>query len=142
MRSSALRKKVEDNADIGVLPQVQIGSLPVHKVTFDECAKWVIEYLKMRDVRPPGLIVTPNAQHVTLAQKDAIFRKACRAAALSVPDGASIVLASRILGSPIRERVAGCDLMERLCGECAMHGHSVFFLGGRPGAAEKAAQVL
>jgi N-acetylglucosaminyldiphosphoundecaprenol N-acetyl-beta-D-mannosaminyltransferase len=142
MKLSVIRKKIDDNADIGVLPEIQVGSLPVHKVTCDESARWVIDYLKTRHLRSPGLIVTPNAQHVTLAEKNTVFREACRAASLSVPDGASIVLASRILGSPIRERVAGCDLMERLCSECAEHGHSVFFLGGLPGAAEKAAQLL
>jgi N-acetylglucosaminyldiphosphoundecaprenol N-acetyl-beta-D-mannosaminyltransferase len=126
----------------GALQEIQIGSLPVHRVTLEESVEWVIDYLKKKHLRSPGLIVTPNAQHVTLAEKDAIFRMACRAAALSVPDGASIVLASRILGTPIPERVAGCDLMERLCGGCAEHGHSVFFLGGLPGAADKAAQLL
>jgi len=142
MRSSVVRRKTKKSAESGALSEIQVGSLPVHRVTFDESAMWVINYLKTRHLRSPGLIVTPNAQHVTLAEKDTVFREACRAASLSVPDGASIVLASRILGTPIQERVAGCDLMERLCGECAEHGHSVFFLGGLPGAAEKAATRL
>jgi N-acetylglucosaminyldiphosphoundecaprenol N-acetyl-beta-D-mannosaminyltransferase len=142
MRSSVVRRKIKNNPEAGVLPEIQVGSLPVHRITFDESATWVINYLKTRHLRSPGLIVTPNAQHVTLAEKDTVFREACRAASLSVPDGASIVLASRILGTPIQERVAGCDLMERLCGECAEHDHSVFFLGGLPGAAEKTAKRL
>lgn len=140
MRSSAVRKI--ENIEEEVLPEIKVGSLPVHRITFEESATWVINYLKTRHLRPPGLIVTPNAQHVTLAEKDTVFREACRAASLCVPDGASIVLASRLLGTPLQERVAGCDLMERLCGECAMHGYSVFFLGGLPGAAEKTAKQL
>ena len=36
-----------------------------------------------------------------------------------MPDGISVVMASRILGAPIPERVTGGDLMERLCAEAA-----------------------
>jgi N-acetylglucosaminyldiphosphoundecaprenol N-acetyl-beta-D-mannosaminyltransferase len=129
-------------ASIPPLSEVQIGSLPVHPLTFDASAAWVMKYLENRHLLPTGTIVTPNAQHVTLAERNALFRDACRAAVLSVPDGTSIVLASRVLGTPVPHRVAGCDLMERLCGECAVRGFSVFFLGGLPTAAEKAARQL
>jgi N-acetylglucosaminyldiphosphoundecaprenol N-acetyl-beta-D-mannosaminyltransferase len=83
--------------------------------------------------------VGPNAQLVTLAARDRRFAEALRAADLSVPDGISVVLAARLLGRPIPERVAGGDLMERLCAEAARHGFSVFFLGGLPEAAAMAA---
>jgi N-acetylglucosaminyldiphosphoundecaprenol N-acetyl-beta-D-mannosaminyltransferase len=134
-----------DATTLALLPtqfEVLIGSLPVHALTFDESVDWVIKYIENRQDLPTGMIVTPNAQHVTLAENNLPFQEACRAAVLSVPDGASIVLASRVLGTPVPHRVAGCDLMERLCGECAERGFNVFFLGGLPGAAERAAFQL
>jgi N-acetylglucosaminyldiphosphoundecaprenol N-acetyl-beta-D-mannosaminyltransferase len=127
---------------VPTLSEVQIGSLPVNPLTFDASAAWVMKYLENRHRLPTGTIVTPNAQHVTLAEKNRLFQEACRAAVLSVPDGASIVLASRVLGTPVPHRVAGCDLMERLCADCAKRGFSVYFLGGLPAAAEKAALQL
>jgi N-acetylglucosaminyldiphosphoundecaprenol N-acetyl-beta-D-mannosaminyltransferase len=134
-----------DATTLALMPaqsEVQIGSLPVHALTFDEAVAWVMSYLENRHHLPTGTIVTPNAQHVTLAEKDRLFQEACRSAVLSVPDGASIVLASRILGTPLPQRVAGCDLMERLCGACAARGFNVFFLGGLPTAADTAARQL
>jgi N-acetylglucosaminyldiphosphoundecaprenol N-acetyl-beta-D-mannosaminyltransferase len=57
-------------------------------------------------------------------------------------DGASIVLASWLLGSPIAERVPGGELIEAICKEAAKEGRSVYLLGGLPGAALKASQLL
>jgi N-acetylglucosaminyldiphosphoundecaprenol N-acetyl-beta-D-mannosaminyltransferase len=101
-----------------------------------------VHALKHRAALSPLLIVAPNAQVVTLAANDARFAEALHAAHLAVPDGVSVVFASRLLGQPILERVTGGDLMERLCAEAARHGFSVFFLGGLPGAAAAAAVNL
>lgn len=102
----------------------------------------VTEALLMRGEFPPLTIVGPNAHLVTMAQEDRRFAVAMQAADLSVPDGISVVLASRLLRAPIPERVPGGDLMERMCAEAARYGFSVFFLGGLPGAAIMAARNL
>jgi N-acetylglucosaminyldiphosphoundecaprenol N-acetyl-beta-D-mannosaminyltransferase len=47
-------------------------------------------------------------------------------------DGAGVVLASRILGNPVPERVAGYDLMTECLQEAAEKGIPVYFLGARP----------
>ncbi len=120
----------------------RIGSLPVDRVNFHEAAQWAVNYLKRRGNVPPALIVGPNAQLVTLAEKNPQFARAMCSASLSVADGISVVMASRWLGVPVPERVPGGELMERLCAESAQHGFSVFLLGGLPGAAEMAAKRL
>jgi len=91
---------------------------------------------------PPACVVTPNAQHIVLLELDASLREAYSGAELVVADGASLPLASRLLGEKLRERIAGVDLFEKLCGQAAALGLSVFFLGGRPGSAERAAEKL
>lgn len=120
----------------------RIGSLPVDRVNFHEATQWAVNYLHRRGKVPPALIVGPNAQLVTLAEKNPQFARAMCSASLCVPDGISVVMASRWLGFPVPERVPGGELMERLCAESAKHGFSVFFLGGLPGAAEIAAKRL
>lgn len=100
----------------------------------------VIQALTGGRLHRPLLIMGPNAQLVTLAARQPRFAAALRSADLSVPDGISVVLAARLLGQPIPERVTGGDLMERLCVESARHNLSVFFLGGLPGAAEGTAR--
>ncbi len=91
---------------------------------------------------PPACVVTPNAQHIVLLESDASLREAYANADLVVADGASLVLASRLLGEKLRERVAGVDLFERLCAKAAEFGLRVFLLGGRPGSAQRTAGKL
>jgi N-acetylglucosaminyldiphosphoundecaprenol N-acetyl-beta-D-mannosaminyltransferase len=53
-----------------------------------------------------------------------------------------LVWASRILGTPFPERVAGSSLIRTLTAAAAGAGRSVYFLGGAPGTAKAAAEVL
>lgn len=116
-----------------------LRSVPVDRVSIEEAATWVIQKLKLREPQRPILIMGPNAQLVTLAARNRRFAAALRSADLAVPDGISVVLAARLLGQPVTERVTGGDLMERLCIKAAQHNLSVFFLGGLQGAAEMTA---
>lgn len=120
-------------------PPFIMHRVPIDRITMGYAVTSVIQALQDRSGRAPLLIMGPNAQIVTLAAANERFAEALRAADLSVPDGISVVLASRLLGYPIPERVTGGDLMEQLCAECSKHGHSVFFLGGLPGAATETA---
>jgi N-acetylglucosaminyldiphosphoundecaprenol N-acetyl-beta-D-mannosaminyltransferase len=52
-------------------------------------------------------------------------------AAIVTADGMSVVWASRLLGKPLKQRVTGIDLFERLVGHAARRGLSVYFLGAR-----------
>ena len=70
----------------------------------------------------------PHSYAITL--KDEMFSRALKSADWLVPDGAGVVLASRLSGGAIQNRVTGSDvfacLHERLN---AAGGTSVFFLG-------------
>ncbi|MGE0760405.1 MAG: WecB/TagA/CpsF family glycosyltransferase [Pirellulaceae bacterium] len=85
-------------------------------------------------------VVTPNVDHIVLLQQDAGLRAAYADAGLVVADGWPIVRASRWLGQPLPERVAGSDLVPRLF-DCFARRESlrVFLLGAAPGVAERAA---
>ncbi len=123
-------------------PRLVVGRVPVDRISMEYAAVLVTEALLHRGELPPLTIVGPNAYLVTLAEKNARFAEAMQAADLAVPDGISVVMASRLLGAAIPERVTGGDLMERMCAEAARYGFRVFFLGGLPGAAMMAAHNL
>ncbi len=91
---------------------------------------------------PVQQIVTVNPEFVWEARKNAAFREAINQAALSLADGMGIVWASRILGHPFPERVAGTDLLPLLSERCAARGYRCFLLGAAPGVAEEAARIL
>lgn len=119
-----------------------LNGILIDRMSMNGTVRWVIHALRMRGTRPPLLLMGPNAQLVTLAERNPEFAEALRSADLNIADGVSIVLAAQLLSSPVPERVTGGDLMERLCGEAARHGLSVFFLGGLPHAATTAAMNL
>ena len=87
-------------------------------------------------------IVTPNPEFLVRAQKDEQFKKILNQADLAVPDGIGLFFASLFLGQPLKERITGTDLMEKICQKAAQNKWPVFLFGAGPGIAQKAAQVL
>jgi N-acetylglucosaminyldiphosphoundecaprenol N-acetyl-beta-D-mannosaminyltransferase len=61
---------------------------------------------------------------------------------LVTADGQSVVWASRLLGDPLPERVAGIDLMEALLGLAEQCGYRVYFLGARSDVLARALEHL
>jgi N-acetylglucosaminyldiphosphoundecaprenol N-acetyl-beta-D-mannosaminyltransferase len=87
-------------------------------------------------------IVTVNPEFIMTARVNGEFRDVLNGSALSVPDGIGIILASKIRGLGISERVTGVDLVTNLAASGASKGIRIFFLGGRGGVAERAAGML
>ena len=56
------------------------------------------------------IVVTPNVDHLIHYRKSSTQRQVAESAYMVLPDGAPIVWASRLLKSPIDQRLAGSDL--------------------------------
>lgn len=91
--------------------------------------------------RIPCFISTPNLNFLIGCRADKKFRESVINSDLSIADGMPLVWIARLLGIPIRERVAGSDLFERLRTGTSTQ-LSVFFFGGIAGAAEAACRRL
>jgi exopolysaccharide biosynthesis WecB/TagA/CpsF family protein len=90
-----------------------------------------------------GWVVTPNLDHLrVLCRRPELKHTIAEAATLLLPDGMPLVWASRIQRTPLPGRVAGSDLILSLTAAAAKAGASIFFLGGNPGAGERAAALL
>lgn len=120
--------------------RVQIGRADVDAVTFADAIRLIGQ--RLRSNAPPAYAVTPNAQHIVMLHSDPKLRGIYDQASFVFADGMSLVLAARLMGHTLPERVTGVDLFQALCLESATLGFRVFLLGGLPGAAEKAAEVL
>jgi N-acetylglucosaminyldiphosphoundecaprenol N-acetyl-beta-D-mannosaminyltransferase len=94
------------------------------------------------EVGQGGAVFTPNVDHVVQAEHSEVLVQAYARAALSLADGAPILWAARLLGTPLPERIAGADLALPLLARCAQRDWRVCFLGGAPGMAERAARVV
>ena len=91
---------------------------------------------------PPFQVATVNPEFLMRARRDHDFRHALQSASLKTADGAGVMLAGRILGHPLPERVTGVELTRALARAAAERGDRVFFLGAAPGTAEAAAAAL
>ncbi|MFE3448394.1 WecB/TagA/CpsF family glycosyltransferase [Nonomuraea sp. NPDC059194] len=89
-----------------------------------------------------GHIITPNIDICRAVSKDPALGKLVAAAEVVVADGMPLVWASRLLGTPVPERVTGADLIWSLSAMAATAGRPVYLLGGPPGVAAKAAGEL
>jgi N-acetylglucosaminyldiphosphoundecaprenol N-acetyl-beta-D-mannosaminyltransferase len=75
--------------------------------------------------------VVVNVDKLVKASRDPQLRQIINDCALVNADGMPVVWASRLLGKPLKERVAGIDLFEALMGRAGEKGWRVFLLGAR-----------
>jgi len=87
-------------------------------------------------------VVTPNSEIVYEAMHDESLLQLLNDADLVLPDGAGVVLGSKILKTPLQQKVAGVDFADGLLGVLAHSGGSVYLLGSKPGIAELAAEKM
>ena len=93
--------------------------------------------------RGNGLVVTLGVEMVMAAQHDAAFREAIDDAAIVTCDTIGLLLASRLRGGPLRERVTGVELVGDLAARSASHGDvRLYLLGGAGDTAQRAAEAL
>lgn len=89
-----------------------------------------------------ALVLHANAHGLNLAYRDARLRELLNRAPVVFCDGSGIMLAARILGRRIPERITYADWAWKLARFAEGKGFSLFFLGGRPGVAAKSAVRL
>jgi N-acetylglucosaminyldiphosphoundecaprenol N-acetyl-beta-D-mannosaminyltransferase len=116
---------------------VRILGSPVNSLTMEEtvgvlCCAWAGDRQKVSHV------VTANAEMLYQCLKDQELAEIMEAAEIVTADGAGVVLASRILGCPLPERVAGFDLMIACLKEASRTSVPVYFLGAEPHILNKA----
>ena len=119
--------------------RIEVMGVPFDNVTMDEALDRALELIS-----EPGcaLCVTPNAEIVYEAMEDPALREDLSSAELVLPDGAGVVLAAKILGTPVKEKVAGIEFGTRLMERLAGTEKTFYFLGGKPGVAEQAAEKM
>ena len=86
-------------------------------------------------------VVTVNPEFIVTARRNAAFRRVLQDADLAVADGIGTVLAARILGHVLPERVGGVDLVEQIA-VSASPGTRLFLLGAETGIAVMAGSRL
>ncbi len=118
---------------------IDIIGVPVDNITMDGAVGKVLSFLYEGSLYT---VYTPNAEIMMAAQRDPYLKKILGEADLLVADGAGVILASKIIGGNLPERVAGFDLINRLFSLKSEKSPSFFLFGGKPGIAEEACSKI
>lgn len=93
-------------------------------------------------VKSGGAVYTPNPEIIMCARGDREYMDVLNRADMVVPDGIGVVIASKILKRPVKERVAGFDLTCNLLSYAGKENIPVYIYGGKPEVVEAAAEKI
>ena len=77
-----------------------------------------------------SVMYTPNSEIVQFCIDDISLYSVINSAQLIIPDGIGVVYASRILGTPLKTKVAGVEIAEKVVEYASKAGKSVYIFGG------------
>jgi N-acetylglucosaminyldiphosphoundecaprenol N-acetyl-beta-D-mannosaminyltransferase len=112
--------------------------VPFDAIDMDELSRRVHA---AAESRTPCMLTTANVNFLVSSRQDESLRHSIIDSDLVVADGMPIVWIAGILGVPVRWRLAGSSLFERLR-DAPAEPLSVFFFGGASGIAERASFQL
>lgn len=120
-------------------PTIEVLGLPVTKLTPTEALS---EIVRIYEQEAPALVAYANAHTLNLSVADPAYRDVLSKAAIILNDGAGVALAARISGQRFPANLNGSDFNPEILGLAAERGWPVFFLGAKPGVAQRAAEAL
>lgn len=121
------------------MERVKFLNTYVDNLSMDETVKAVEEYIIKQQ---PLHLIGINADKVNTLKKNERLRKIVNACGIINADGVSIVWASGKLHKPLKERVAGVDLMQELLKLSDKKAYKVYLLGAKQEVVEKTAEVI
>lgn len=127
------------NSGVEPLERAEVLGVPLHAARMDQaveaCRRAVVE-------RRPLTIGVVNAAKLVHMRDDPLLRRSVLSSDLVLADGQAVVWASRLLGSPLPERVAGIDLFQELLALADREGFTLYLLGGREEVVQDVAQRI
>jgi N-acetylglucosaminyldiphosphoundecaprenol N-acetyl-beta-D-mannosaminyltransferase len=117
----------------------QYLGVSVSPLTYDE----IIADIKKRIAAgKTSTVIAVNPEKVMAANRDPLVKELINESTYQIPDGIGMIIASKLKGGKIRERVTGVDMMGRLLRFAAEEGHGVFLYGAKEEVVSKAKENL
>ncbi|MDD7738625.1 MAG: WecB/TagA/CpsF family glycosyltransferase [Fusicatenibacter sp.] len=111
-----------------MMNRIKILDTYVDNLTMAETVTVVDQFIKEKK---PLHLMGVNADKINMLRKDPQLKDIVNGCDVINADGASVVWASKVLGKPLKERVAGIDLMYHLMELAEKRGYQVYFLGAK-----------
>jgi len=116
------------------MPTQVLFGIPVEAATMSQVVQSVDAAISNRGSMDIGVV---NAAKVVNMYRSKELSNSVLSSSVIYADGMSVVWASRILGKPLPERVAGIDLMHAILEQGNTRGYRVFCLGARQDVLDK-----
>ncbi len=117
--------------------------VPIYNLSMDETLDRIETFvMNGRRTGKTHQVATVNTDFLVKSLEDKQLRTLLQNIDLCTPDGMPLVWGSKLLGAPLKERVAGSDLVPLLAERAAKSGLSMYFMGSAEGVADKAADIL
>jgi N-acetylglucosaminyldiphosphoundecaprenol N-acetyl-beta-D-mannosaminyltransferase len=124
------------------LPAVLFG-VPIDSYDMLETLHRLAELVELgRSQSRTHQVATVNSDFLTNALDDPELMRILQRSDLNIADGMPLVWASRMLGTPVPERVSGADLVPLLADASERYGWKIHLFGGAAGVAARARSVL
>ncbi|HHO76650.1 MAG TPA: WecB/TagA/CpsF family glycosyltransferase [Deltaproteobacteria bacterium] len=129
---------------------IAILGIPLDNLTMEETVESVFSMIEEYHTdKRPRQVCTVNTDFVVNTLSWSLIKTRhpelmdiLRKADLVTADGMPLVWASRLLGSPLKGRVTGADLVPELAREASQRQKSIYLLGGKGDVAIQAARIL
>ncbi len=107
--------------------KINIRGVYFDNVSFDEAMEKVKESLSGEGLT---VMYTPNSEIVQNCVENKELYEVINSADIVIPDGIGVVYASKILKTPLKQKVPGCEVAEKLIEYASVTGDGVFLFGG------------
>src|ERR1700744_2063492 len=94
--------------------RIAVGHALIDNCSSEQVCASIIAHAQNRG--RPEYVITSNAQHIVQLEKDRNLQQIYDHADLVIPDGISLLIAARLYGGSLKQRVAGVDIFKDLCG--------------------------
>jgi N-acetylglucosaminyldiphosphoundecaprenol N-acetyl-beta-D-mannosaminyltransferase len=109
------------------LDKIVINGIEIHNVTMNETVKYIDKLIQDKSRSHYG--VTLNVGGMRLCNEDPTLFKAIKNADIVVNDAKGLEFLSHFIGQPLKQRVAGVDLVWELCLLASKKDYSIYLIG-------------
>lgn len=132
-------KLAEQEQILGSNPRIKILETTIDVLDVKQTITLVEKYVQEK---VPLHLIGVNADKINELNHNERLKQIVNSCGVINADGASVIMASKFLGKPLPERVAGIDLMQSLVALSEKKGYSIYLLGAKQEVVEETAQTL
>ncbi len=134
-----LDKNIKQEKVLGRNKRITMMNTVIDVLDMKETVELVDEYIK---TNTPLHLMGVNADKINELNSNPLMKEIVNKCGIINADGASVVLASKLLKKKLPERVAGVDLMIELVKLCCEKNYSIYLLGAKQSVVEQTRDVL